>query len=487
MNLSAGFIRRPIATSLLMISIVVLGVIGYLQLPVAALPSVDFPTIQVTAQLPGADPQTTASSVATPLERQFGEIPGISQMTSSSGSGFTQVTLQFDRSRTVDSAAQDVQAAINAAAGQLPASLLTPPIYRKTNPADTPILLIALSSDTLPITKVSDYANSVLAQKISQVQGVGIVGIGGLQNPSIRVQVNPAQLAAENLDLEDVRAALTNATVNQPKGQLYGTQQAYELQTNDQLETAAGYEDLILAYRNGAPIRVRDVGRAVNAPEDRTLAGRAARGATPARRQCHGDRRRHQAVAAAAPGFDPAQRQVGDRFRPDADDPCERVGRAVHIDADDRPGCRRHRDLPAQVLGDRHSRDLGADLAGGNLRGHLRARLHLGQSFAHGADDRRRLRRGRRNRHDREHRPPYRGRRHPAARRARWRARDRVHHPLHLDFADRRVHSAFHDERRCRSAVPRIRRHRGGVHPGLGSGLPHAHADDVRKAAEGDA
>ncbi len=273
MNISAGFIRRPVATSLLMVAIVALGVAGYLNLPVAALPNVDFPTIQVTAQLPGADARTTASSVATPLERQFGQIPGITQMTSSSGSGFTQITLQFDRSRTVDSAAGDVQGAINAAAGQLPASLLSPPIYRKTNPADVPILLIGLTSDTLPITEVSDYANSILAQKISQVPGVGIVGIGGLQSPSIHVQVNPAQLAAAGLDLEDVRAVLANSTVDQPKGQLYGGQTAYALQTNDQLTTAAGYADTILAYRNGAPVRVRDVGRALILPEDPTQAG----------------------------------------------------------------------------------------------------------------------------------------------------------------------------------------------------------------------
>ena len=273
MSISSGFIRRPVATSLLMVAVVVLGVAGYLNLPVAALPNVDFPTIQVSAQLPGADAKTTASSVATPLERQFGQIPGITQMTSSSGSGFTQVTLQFDRSRTVDSAAGDVQGAINAAAAQLPASLLSPPIYRKVNPADVPILLIGLTSDTLPITKVSDYANSILAQKISQLPGVGIVGIGGLQSPAIHVQVNPAQLAAAGLDLEDVRAALTNSTVNQPKGQLYGAQTAYSLQTNDQLMTAEGYADTILAYRNGAPIRVRDVGRAVILPEDPTQAG----------------------------------------------------------------------------------------------------------------------------------------------------------------------------------------------------------------------
>ncbi len=273
MSISSGFIRRPVATSLLMVAVIALGVAGYFQLPVAALPNIDFPTIQVTAQLPGADAKTTASSVATPLERQFGQIPGITQMTSSSGNGFTQVTLQFDRSRTVDSAAGDVQGAINAAAAQLPASLLSPPIYRKVNPADVPILLIGLTSDTLPITKVSDYANSILAQKISQLPGVGIVGIGGLQSPAIHVQVNPAQLAAAGLDLEDVRAALTNSTVNQPKGQLYGGQTAYSLQTNDQLMTAAGYADTILAYRNGAPIRVRDVGRAVIAPEDPTQAG----------------------------------------------------------------------------------------------------------------------------------------------------------------------------------------------------------------------
>ncbi len=273
MNLSSGFIRKPIATSLLMVGVVALGIIAYLKLPVAALPSVDFPTIQVTAQLPGADPETVAGTVATPLERQFGQIPGLTQLTSSSGTGFTQVTLQFDRTRTIDSAASDVQSAINAASGQLPASLLNPPTFRKTNPADTPILLISLSSDILPITTVSDYANSILTQKISQVPGVGIVGVGGLQSPAIRIQVNPAQLAAANLDLEEVRAALVNATVDQPKGQLYGGQQTFSLQTNDQLMTSAGFVDTIVAYRNGAPVRVRDIGWAITAPDDRTLGG----------------------------------------------------------------------------------------------------------------------------------------------------------------------------------------------------------------------
>jgi hydrophobe/amphiphile efflux-1 (HAE1) family protein len=273
MNLSERFIARPIATVLLMAAIVLLGALSYQLLPVAALPDVDSPTIQVVAQLPGADPQTMASSVATPLERQFGEIPGLRQMTSSSALGYTQITLQFDRERTIDSAAEDVQSAINATGGELPANLLNPPIYRKVNPADTPILLIAMTSDTLPLTKVSDYANSILAQKLSQMPGIGLVSVGGAQNPAIRVQVNPAQLAAAALDLETVRAALSASTVNQPKGVLYGGQHAYSLLTNDQLTTAQGFEDDIIAYRSGAPIRVRDVGRAVVAAEDATLAG----------------------------------------------------------------------------------------------------------------------------------------------------------------------------------------------------------------------
>ena len=271
MNLSSEFIRRPIATALMMVAVVAVGIVSYTLLPVAALPEINSPTIQVSAQIPGADPDTMASSVATPLERQFGEIPGLSQMTSSSGTGFTEITLQFDRSRTVDSAAEDVQAAINATQGQLPASLLSPPTYRKTNPADSPILLIALASEMLPIMTVSDYANSIMAQRLSQVPGVGLVTVGGEQDPSIRIQVNPAQLAAENLDFETLRTAIANLTVDQPTGLLYGSQQAVALHTNDQLTTVQGFENAIVAYRNGAPIRIRDIGRVIKAPEDRTL------------------------------------------------------------------------------------------------------------------------------------------------------------------------------------------------------------------------
>ncbi len=295
MNISATFIRKPIATGMLMAAILLLGLIGYELLPVAALPDIDSPTILVTAQLPGADAQTVASTVTTPLERQFGQIPGLTQMTSSSGNESAEITLQFDRSRSVDSVAQDVQAAINAAAGFLPPTMPSPPIYRKTNPADTPVLMLALTSETLPLTTVSDYANSILAQKISQMPGVGLVSIGGEQNPAIRVQVNPAQLAADGLDLEAVRTALSTATVDQPKGTLYGANQAFALQTNDQLMTAEGFNNYILANRPGSfgttaqgsneiaanpssnstsgPVRVRDVGRAIVAPQDVNLAG----------------------------------------------------------------------------------------------------------------------------------------------------------------------------------------------------------------------
>jgi hydrophobe/amphiphile efflux-1 (HAE1) family protein len=272
-NLSSGFITRPVATALMMVAVVALGIVSYVLLPVAALPNIDTPTIQVTAQMPGADAQTMASSVATQLERQFGQIPGLSQMTSSSGTGFTSITLQFDRSRTVDSAAQDVQAGINATQAQLPISLLSLPIYRKTNPADTPILLISLTSDVSPIMTVSDYAYSVLAQKLSQVPGVGLVTVGGNESPAIRIQLNPAQLAAMNLDFETIRLALASLTVVQPTGLLYGGQQAVALQTNDQLLTTQGYDDAIVAYRSGGPIRIRDIGRAIKAPQDKTVAG----------------------------------------------------------------------------------------------------------------------------------------------------------------------------------------------------------------------
>src|ERR1700759_3277001 len=273
MNLSSGFIKRPVATGLLMVAIVLLGAIAYELLPVAALPNVSFPTIAVTAQLPGADPQTMASSVATPLEKQFGQIPYLTQMTSTSSLGYTSITLQFALDDDINAAAQLVQTAINAASGQLPKDMPTPPTYHETNPADAPILVLGLASDVLPITTVDDYAESILAQKLSQIPGVGLVGIGGEQHPAVRIQFNPAQLAENGLDLEDVRNALTNVSVIQPKGSLYGHTRAYSLQTSDQILQPQNWDNQIIAYRNGGPIRVRDVGKAVIGPQDETLRG----------------------------------------------------------------------------------------------------------------------------------------------------------------------------------------------------------------------
>jgi HAE1 family hydrophobic/amphiphilic exporter-1 len=273
MNISAPFIHRPIATALLMVGLLVGGLVSYPLLPVAALPNVNYPTLQVTAQLPGADPQTMASSVATPLELQFGEIPGLTQMTSASALGYTQITLQFDLNRQIDGTVSDTLSAINAATPYLPVGMPYPPTIRKVNPADTPILVLGLTSDTLPLTTVDAYAENILLQKISQISGVGLVGIGGQQKPAVRVQLDPEALAARGINLEDVRTALGQANVDLAKGTLNSPRQTYTLNTNDQLLKAEDYANLVISYRNGAPVRIRDVGRAVSAPENDLIAG----------------------------------------------------------------------------------------------------------------------------------------------------------------------------------------------------------------------
>lgn len=273
MNISAPFIRRPIATALLMIGLLAAGLVAYPLLPVAALPNVNYPTLTITAQMPGADPQTMASSVASPLELQFGEIPGLTQMTSASALGYTQVTLQFDLNRQIDGAVSDTLSAINAASPYLPTGMPYPPTIRKVNPADTPILVLGLTSGSLPLTTVDAYAENILLQKISQIQGVGLVGIGGQQKASVRVQVDPQALAARGINLEDVRTVLGQANVDLAKGTLNSPRQTYTLNTNDQLFHPEQYADLVIAYRNGSPVRVRDIGRAVSAGENDLIAG----------------------------------------------------------------------------------------------------------------------------------------------------------------------------------------------------------------------
>ena len=271
-GISGPFIRHPIATTLLMLGVLFVGIVVYPKLPVAPLPQVDFPTIQVSASLPGASPDTMASAVAQPLETQFAQIPGVVQMTSNSASGSTAITIQFDLDRNIDGAANDVQAAINAATGQLPKNLPTPPTYRKVNPADAPVLLLGATSTTLPLTEVDDYIETKLAPQISQVPGVAQVSIGGQQKPAIRIQLDPAKLVAKGLSLEDVRIPLAVTTVDSPKGSIRGETRAFTIYTNDQLTQAQDWNDVIVAYRNGAPLRVRDIGQAVTGPQDVTQA-----------------------------------------------------------------------------------------------------------------------------------------------------------------------------------------------------------------------
>jgi hydrophobic/amphiphilic exporter-1 (mainly G- bacteria), HAE1 family len=267
-SISAPFIRYPIGTSLLMAGILFVGLVSYPLLPVAPLPQVDFPTIQVAASLPGGSPETMASSVAQPLERQLAQIPGIAQMTSTSSLGSTAITVQFDLNRSIDGAANDIQAAINAASGQLPKNLPTPPTYRKVNPADSPILLLSATSDTLPLTTVSDAVDAQLAQQISQISGVAQVFIGGQQKPAIRIQVDPAKLVAKGLSLEDIRNQIAITTTDSPKGNIDGDKRAYTIYANDQLTDPDAWNDVIIAYRNGGPLRIRDIGKAVSGPED---------------------------------------------------------------------------------------------------------------------------------------------------------------------------------------------------------------------------
>ena len=268
MSPSRLFILRPVATSLLMVAILLVGVVAFRELAVSALPQVDYPIIQVQTFYPGAGPDVMASSVTAPLERQFGQVPGLSQMTSTSSQGSSLITLQFSLELNIDVAEQEVQAAINAATTYLPSDLPNPPIYAKTNPADTPILTLALTSDRLPLTQVEDLADTRLAQKISQLPGVGLVSISGGQRPAVRIQVNPTAVSARGLNLEDVRTAVVAQNVNGAKGTTDGPHQSYTLATNDQLLTSAGYRPLILKTNNGAPVRLSDVATVTDGAEN---------------------------------------------------------------------------------------------------------------------------------------------------------------------------------------------------------------------------
>ncbi|HEY6877651.1 MAG TPA: efflux RND transporter permease subunit, partial [Polyangiales bacterium] len=272
MSISRPFIERPVATTLLAVALCLTGLAAYSQLPVAPLPRIDFPTVSINASLPGGSPETMAAAVATPLERRFGRIAGVTEITSTSSLGSASITLQFDLARDVESAARDVQAAINAASGDLPANLPTRPNYRKVNPADSPIMVLSLSSATWSLGDLYDAANTVLAQRISQVSGVGQVFVGGGMQPAMRVQVDPERLAGLNLSLEDVRNAIVQATSHSPKGAFDGSAQRYAIGANDQLLAPEDYPSLVVAYRAGAAIRLRDVGASFQSVENTRVA-----------------------------------------------------------------------------------------------------------------------------------------------------------------------------------------------------------------------
>ncbi|HJU27835.1 MAG TPA: efflux RND transporter permease subunit, partial [Candidatus Binataceae bacterium] len=273
MNLAYIFIRRPVMTTLISLAIIIFGLAAYRFLPVSDLPNVDFPTILVSASLPGASPETMASSVATPLEREFSTIAGLSQMTSSSTQGSTNITLQFDLTRNIDAAAQDVQSRISEAEGELPQGMPSPPSYEKVNPADKAIMYIGMSSPTLPLSTVDEYAETYLGERISMISGVAQVSVYGSQKYAVRVQLNPWAMASRGVGINEVADAVRNANVNLPVGTLYGANKAYTVQANGQLTDAAAYSPLIVAYRNGMPVRLKEIGRALDSVQNDKVAG----------------------------------------------------------------------------------------------------------------------------------------------------------------------------------------------------------------------
>ena len=433
MNPSRIFILRPVATTLLMVAILVVGFIAYLQLPLAALPEVAYPTIQVQTFYPGASPEVITSAITAPLEKQLGQMPGLSQMSSASSAGASVITLQFNLSLSLDVAEQQVQAAISAAQNLLPQDLPAPPIYAKVNPADAPILTLGVTSKVMPLTEVEDLADTRIAQKISQLKGVGVVSISGGQRPAVRVVINPRALAAYGLNLDDLRTTISVANQNGPKGSVDGPMRAYTINTNDQLKSAEEYANIVVAYRNNAPVRLRDVASLVSGAENTKLGGW---------------------MNKTAALIINVQRQPGANVVAVVDDikaNCCRQLQAspcparVDVDRADRPHARpsvprcttceielslRRAALVVIVIFLVPGRSgapplipslsvpLSLDRHPGN---HVSRGFQPEQPVAHGADHRHRLRGRRRHRHDREHRALYRARR--AIRQARPRSR----------------------------------------------------------------
>ena len=460
MNISRLFIVRPVATALLMISVVLVGLVSVAFLPVSSLPDVDYPTIQVQTFYPGASPQVTSTTVTAPLEVQLGRIPGLQQMTSSSSATASIITLQFDLSIDLDVAEQNVQEAINAANSFLPSGLPAPPTYAKVNPADQPILTLAVTSKAMSLTQLQDIANNRLASKIAEVPGVGLVSPSGGNVPAIRVEADPQKLAAYGLNIDDLRTLLGNITVSQPKGNFDGPELDYTINDNDQISDPQDYLNTVISYQNGSPVLLRDVATVSQAAQNieqgawfnGTACYRAQR-AAPAGRQRHQDRQPDQATAAAAAGKPAAIDACRHRGGQHRGDPL--LGRRCLLRAGARDRTGRPGDLrfPAQRAGNDHPQHFRAGVADRHAGGDVQARLLDRQSVADGADHRHRLRRRRFDRDDRERRALPR-RRHAAARRRADRGRaDRLHHSLADRVADRGAHSPAVHGRRDRPSV----------------------------------
>ena len=423
MNISRQFILRPVMTTLLMAAIVIFGIFGFFSLPISELPNVDFPTIVVSAGLPGADPETMASAVATPLESQFSTIAGISSMSSSSTQGSTQITIQFDLDRNLDGAAQDVQAAISAAGRQLPQQMPSPPTMRKVNPSDQPIMYLAMGSPTLPLPEVDKYAETLLARQLSTLNGVAQVNVYGSQKFAVRIQADPVALAARGIGIDQVATIANAANPNIPTGSLSGAKQSIVLHSSGQLESGAAFNRQVIAYKNGAPVRVQDVGARHRQRREQICgelvqrpARDRARDPAPARLQHHRRRQRDQEHPAALQGAAAGNDLPQHALRPQPVDP--RLGLRCRTDARARRRSGRRRDLrlPANAVSDPHPLAGAAHRRDRHLRRHVVPRLQPGQSFAAGADAVGRFRRRRRHRHAREHRAPCRGRRAAAGR-----------------------------------------------------------------------
>lgn len=398
MNLSRLFILRPVATTLSMLAIVLAGLIAYKLLPVSALPQVDYPTIRVMTLYPGASPQVMTSAVTAPLERQFGQMPGLEQMASTSSGGASVLTLRFNLDMNMDVAEQQVQAAINAASNLLPSDLPAPPVYNKVNPADTPVLTLAISSKTMPLPKLNDLVDTRVAQKLAQISGVGMVSIAGGQRQAVRIKVNVDALAANGLNLDDVRTLIGASNVNQPKGNFDGPTRVSMLDANDQLRSPEEYANLILAYNNGAPLRLKDVAEIVDGAENERLAAWANENHAvllniqrqPGANVIEVVDRIKGLLPSITDNLPHGPRCIG-ADRPHPDHPRCGQGRAARTADRHRSGGDGHLRFPAPFQRHPHSVDCRATVADRDVRGHVPGRVLGQQSDTHGPDHRHRL------------------------------------------------------------------------------------------------